>query len=69
MVHAPVVIRSNATSSPCALQLSAPVSLVDHKCPAPEQQGVCELISAPSESPADHVEKRTKSLISGRASE
>lgn len=33
----PVVVRANATSSPCALWLSASVSLTDYKCPAAQQ--------------------------------
>lgn len=61
----PVVVRTNATSSPCALWLNASVSLTDSKCAA-VQHKVCKLIIASSEPPADHAEKPTKSLVSGR---
>ena len=44
---APVVVRMNDTSSPCALWLNASVSLTDYKCPAAQQRctssSVCHL--------------------------
>jgi hypothetical protein len=65
---APVVVRMNDTSSPCALWLNASVSLTDYKCPAVQQR--CASSSVCHLSPTEFdPEELTRSPVSGQGRE